>query len=1605
MRVALRSALALAALACLAPWAHAEDLYATVDRTAAPGERALVRVSSKTAGPVDLLAYRVEDPAALLDAGLDLGRGEIAYARLLGAMERARRAARIDLPTLGAAGGEPAIDARLTFVARAGAKLEAPVAAAVAEPKERRAAPQAERVVEVPLPASGLYVIEVRREGAATAVVTLVSRIALVTKRDPAGLLAFAADRTAGTPLARVAVEVRSGSQTLAQGTTDERGLVRLDGAFPPTARLRAAKEDDLAFGEETYFPSDVLDRRVYVFAHQPAYRPGERLEAKGIVRAWREGAYALDADVREVEVRFVAAGDRVLATAVAPVSADLGTFAAGCDVPKDAPTGPGRVVVAIGGRTYAGPFRIEAYRTPTFEIAVQPKAPRIAAGDSAAFLLEGAFYEGGPTARAPFTWTLQYHRVDRDLFPTDEMARLFFGTEREAFAPQPVAQGTGTLDDLGRAEVVVPVPPRSEDGYLTLRVVVTGPDRTAAEGTGSTGYAASPLNVALRTDRHLYGAEGVARVRVKAVLADGTPARARAGVVTASQVTDAPKDGLRVAEESPVGTWPFTTGDAGTADLDVPFAANGRYAISVAVPRATGEPAGPAAAATIHVWVAGERADVGYSGERLEVVADRDEYAVGDVARLLVLSPVGARPFLRTTEGTRVLAFDTVRLPGEDDRGASAVVEVKIGPEHVPSGYIGIALVDRGNVLAATKLLRVPPADRVLKPTVEASRTEFEPGETVAMTAKVTDAAGAPVAGAEVSVAVVDDALHALYADATAPIEPFFHPVRRNDVRTGGPLHLSCVGWAVTTVTEDKEGRRHGGGAGGSFRGPSGSAPPLPRDTGAPPPPATDPAAPAEVEEASGSVTGAPRVPGVRLVGVAGEERLRKSDDGAEGPLAAREDFRTAVWWSPALRTGADGTVVVGPVKFAESLTRWRITARAVDAKTRVGSSTTTVRTAKQVLTRLTAPRFLRASDTAFVPWTLHSLLGKDADADFVASASGLRIDGPSGGREVLAAGAVLVRDLKVTALAPGEGRLAAELRTTGGRDAVALAIPVLPQGVPKALAVSRQADNAPLELPPLVLPATAEPGTARLRILVEPSVAQAVGAALPYLLDYPHGCTEQTMSRLLPAVVAKAAKDRFGIAPRGRLAEVGRMVDAGVARLRELRHEDGGFGWWERDASDPYMTAYVLHGLSRTAEVAADPAPARAMASAAAAWLVHWLAADAKSAPAGEGADARAVERAFVWMALADGKALPAGALPTATPDALTPLARAFLLRAVLASGQRTAEAAAHVDALTAAAVRDAEGVRWGASAVPTRWAEDPVEATAWILSALVQARPDHPDLAAGTRWLLAQRAGGDHWRSTRDTAACVAFLSRYLAMKGDVGAGRTIALEVGGKPLDPVRITAETAFSGATVEVPAASVPAGPIIVRASPGEGPISVTALLTFTETGPAIAPAATGFEVKRTWWLVEPAGEGPSPAMRRRAVTETVPSGALLDVDVVVTTEREREMVMVTSPHAAGFEPDREFATTWAGESPATAVEPDHADRLDDRTVFFVRRLPAGTHVFRHRVRAVHAGAFTALPAQAELMYFPATRGNGAGEVLEISRAGAPGTPAPAGGR
>src|SRR5258708_14218551 len=81
--------------------------------------------------------------------------------------------------------------------------------------------------------------------------------------------------------------------------------------------------------------------------------------------------------------------------------------------------------------------------------------------------------------------------------------------------------------------------------------------------------------------------------------------------------------------------------------------------------------------------------------------------------------------------------------------------------------------------------------------------------------------------------------------------------------------------------------------------------------------------------------------------------------------------------------------------------------------------------------------------------------------------------------------------------------------------------------------------------------------------------------------------------MSSFLPNIaVAQALKD-VKTASIKTNNNLGAKLQRGMNRLYDFQHADGGWGWWKDDKTDPFMTAYVVDGLTMATR-AAYPADA---------------------------------------------------------------------------------------------------------------------------------------------------------------------------------------------------------------------------------------------------------------------------------------------------------------------------------------------------------------------------------------------------------------------------
>ena len=81
-----------------------------------------------------------------------------------------------------------------------------------------------------------------------------------------------------------------------------------------------------------------------------------------------------------------------------------------------------------------------------------------------------------------------------------------------------------------------------------------------------------------------------------------------------------------------------------------------------------------------------------------------------------------------------------------------------------------------------------------------------------------------------------------------------------------------------------------------------------------------------------------------------------------------------------------------------------------------------------------------------------------------------------------------------------------------------------------------------------------------------------------LNYLIEYPHGCIEQTTSAVFPQLVLNQLTDLDDY----KKAQVDKNVKAGIAKLQNFQRPDGGFSYWPGgNESDEWGSSYAGHFL----------------------------------------------------------------------------------------------------------------------------------------------------------------------------------------------------------------------------------------------------------------------------------------------------------------------------------------------------------------------------------------------------------------------------------------
>ncbi len=1267
----------------------------------------------------------------------------------------------------------------------------------------------------------------------------------------------------------------------------------------------------------------------------------------------------------------------------------------------------------AIGEATL---FRLEEYKLPEFKVAVhtpeeggKPKAFRV--GDKVEVEIEAEYYFGGPVANATAEVLVYQNPFHHSWQPPLEFPWFYEDASSQHYRywggdGQIVKREILKTDAAGKVRLTFQTPRNAgQDFEYRIESRVTDSSRREIIGNGTVRVTRQRYYVYPRAQHNLYRPQDKVTVEIKTIDANDQPVRVE-GMMKVTrdfwyevwvnpegrEVRGEELTFLRAKhpvfppppassekrswalkfqgyEHEEILTKSVKTDAEGKAEFNFSPEREGYYRVVWT----SQDPGRPPITVETTVWVAtNATTELGLRHGGLEIILDKDTFRVGQKAFVMLSVPTNDRYVLFSVEGEDLHSYRLIHLDG-----TVKLLELAIEEQHVPNSFLSAAMVSDQQLFLDTKEVIVPPVQQFLQVEVSSDREEYQPRDSGSLTLTTRDHEGKPVS-AEVALALVDESVSYIQQDYAGDPRQFYYGTKRQQ-RVQIQSSFQQKGYAKL-VENDKElvdereillgeGRTGGGLGGGreeTFRtlSETGSS----EDSNGESTTRSFKLANAQKKVAGGAKEDkrlerekreSPRVPADSLA--------PHPIEGQGGVVQVRSDFRSTAFWQSDIVTDYEGKAMV-KVTYPDSLTTWKATARVASHHNQFGIATASTRTKQPLIVRLQAPRFFVVGDIV----TVSAVINNNTDQTLVITPS-LEVDGErihivgmvrdgkrlsdeyfalSDLRTSVAANSESRVDWMVGVQAPGTTKL--KVTAIGGQytDAMEKTYVVYEHGIEKFVSESgkMRGDEVTVRLD---IPKERKRDSTTLTVQITPSLAVTMLDALPYLADYPYGCTEQTMSRFLPAVItAKTLKD-LGLKPQAieqklfggiepefidkthpdgtqDLHKLNKMVKEGLNRLYDFQHSDSGWGWWKEGESDHFMSAYVVWGLTLAREagiVVRSDVLERGVryldqeiveeedSYDQQAWMLHALAtyhASTRRIDVGE-FQAKAFDN--LW----------------ANREKLNAYTRALLLLSAHPFGyadkadiliRNLENGVKKVDSPDISIVqRGVQGsheavmgtAHWGEDGIYWRWSDGGVEATAFALRALLAVDPNNALIEPVTNWLIKNRRGAQ-WSNTRDTAITVLALNDYLRKSGELKPDLTYEMLVNGHPIVTQRVTATEALSAPSLFVIDRQYirdGANEILIRRTSGEGALYFAAQATFFSLEEPVTPSGNEIFVRRRYTKLvgrptllkgyvydkQPLNDG-----------DTISSGERVETVITIEAKNDYEYLVFEDLKPAGFE-------------------------------------------------------------------------------------------------
>ena len=1468
-----------------------------------------------------------------------------------------------------------------------------------------------------------------------------------------------------GTPA--TSEEVKSAQSN----TTAANGILRL--SLPDTASdkgqnlLIARRGKDVAFLPEnadyywqdtgTWYKKSQSDSlRWFVFDDRGIYKPKEEVAVKGYIRLVTGGklgdveglgdsASGLTYSVKDPRNNEIAKGTTNLNA--------FGAFDLKFSLPDNANLGYARIDFTtssgLSGSSYSHQFQIQEFRRPEFEVnaKVESEAPFFVGGD-AMLSVEAKYYAGGGLANAETNWTVtatptNYTPPNRDDYVFGVWTpwwRIYdYG---EYYGGRGYGGGTtqtfkGVTDASGKHLLKIDFqsvnPPRPY--AISASASVQDVNRQTWAGQTSLLVHPSSLYVGIKTPRTFV--QKGENINIESIVSDLD------GNLVAGR--DVEIKALLKDWQFDKGTWAEKTIDEQTCNVkslsEPPASAGGqspaaectfvakqggRYTITATVM----DDRERFNQSEMTVWVPGGKQPPkrNVEQEEVQIIPSKKEYAPGETAELLVISP------FTPAEGVLTLRRDgLVKTERFTMKESSMTLKIPLNERYLPNVYAQVDLVgsaprtndkgetdaklaDRPAFASGNINLSISTASRKLNVTADPRDKTLAPGGETKVDVQVKDNNGDPVANSEVAVVVVDESVLALTRYSIADPMSIFYQARQP-----GVTDYHSRAQALLANPDDVK-KQPPAPVEAQTVNVAGYAKPMPMMARA--------ARSVEKEEA--------KISADQAVTGAGEDQ--------NAAIQLRENFNALALFSPTVKTDSSGRAVVD-IKLPDNLTRYRITAVSVDTGKRFGKSESNITAKQPLMVRPSAPRFMNFGDKIDLPIVIQNQTDRDMAVDVAIRATNALLSEPpavagglsgptanlndnsSGKRVLVKANDRAEVRFPVAAVKAGTARFQIAVSSGKFSDAAEISLPVWTPATTEAFATYGTTDQNGAIIQPVQTPGDVFPQFGGLEVTTSSTQLQELTDAFIQLYRYPYECSEQIASRMISIAALRDVLTAFKAKEMPSPDEIKASLDRDIRILQSRQRDDGSFGLWKRDRERyeyPFLTVHVAHALA-LAKAKGYKVPDEMLNktkpylknveshfddwyknSPQVRWTISAYALYIRDMMGDK--DTAKAKRLLAEMTGGDPSGSE-GVLQDKRFDKAPFEALGWILDVLANDPGSQAETQAILHFLNNHTTETASTANFVTDYGDGAWLimYSNRRADGVLLEALIKADPNNDLIPKLVRGLLDHRVKGA-WSSTQENVFILLALDRYFNTFEKVTPDFVTRIWLGNA------YAGEEAFKGRSIDSNVLNIPMSYLVDQGGTsnllidrqGAGRLYYRIGMQYAPRNLKLDPADYGFTVLRTYEPVDDKND----VKQNADGSWTIKSGARVRVRLTMVAQARRYHVALVDNLPAGLEIlNPALATTEAipaDAQPATGVLTygsrsigggwwwwrqywfEHQNFRDERAEAFTSLLWEGVYNYSYVARATTPGQFVVPPAKAEEMYHPETFGRTGTDFVHV---------------